>query len=263
MDKKEKDSIDLTGNNNNDNNNNNNNIKINKNNYIDLEPLETMTTNKEKLKFIESLLKEKEEVFVMNNITIGDLQKLNPKKFLNDVIINNYTDLISDRNKETKSNYYICNTQWFTKLASGGHESVKRWMKQSIFEFDKVIVPIHEIIHWLVIVINFNLMRIELYDSMSHKNKEYMKRIRDYLQQEYESTQPKNYILDLTQWKDQFYGKKNGYALQDNGYDCGVHASQCINFICAKKQPNFKAKHMVAFRQRMKIELLTQKLLKL
>ena len=113
---------------------------------------------------------------IVGDITRKDLRTLKPGTWLNDIVINGYLDLIIKRCKEHPKLYPKCHymtSYFYTTLKRGGkfdYSRVRRWIKFDLFEFDKVIIPIHLGNHWTMAVIQVNDRHIDYYDSLGGRH---------------------------------------------------------------------------------------------
>eukprot|EP01084_Bolivina_argentea_P093201 167650_1 len=222
-------------------------------------------------KRISHLLSQDPDTIVskINNfdVTVHDLNRISPwsdgqlnwlndtDKWLNDTDINAFLFLLSRK----YPNCYFARTQFYTRLAYNGvdnneykYKNVRRWTRKSkfeqrkiydkktIFEFDKLIIPINTVEknHWLlsVIGIRVNWFKVDIFDTMySHEKIQNYQDIYFNLQQ---------YILDEREHK---IGDDNtfnpvwsfdfnaNYPSQIGGIDCGVHTAIGAG-ICASGQ---------------------------
>jgi Ulp1 family protease len=69
------------------------------------------------------------------NICRNDLKTLSSKSWLNDQILNYYSQLILKRSNENCGlpKIHIFNTFFYTQLASKGYKSIRRWSKKVFF----------------------------------------------------------------------------------------------------------------------------------
>ncbi|KAI9595613.1 hypothetical protein BDF19DRAFT_58982 [Syncephalis fuscata] len=155
------------------------------------------------------------------NMVIGcnDIRTLRDKQWLNDEVINFYTQLLMERaaNDEKRPKIHCYNTFFYSTLADSGYARIRRWTKRvDIFSKDFLIIPVHLGVHWCCAIINFRKKRIEYYDSLFGSNRRCFTLLRDYLEQE--SLDKKKCSFDQSGWQD--YEAKD-IPGQANGYDCG------------------------------------------
>ena len=85
------------------------------------------------------------------------------KVFLNDNIINFYLSHLENIT-QTSSLGTLCifNTFFYSKLVKNGYNLIKKWIKNNVFEYDKILVPIHLTAHWSLIVIRPALKKLSI-----------------------------------------------------------------------------------------------------
>ena len=121
---------------------------------------------------LEQLRKKESEIIVkMNGILISqhDLLTLTGLRWLNDMIIEFYLQMVANRSKEESfkklrfPSLYPMNTYFFTRLCLGGYEKVKMWTKNvDIFSYDMLCIPVHHTdIHWTVIIVDFRVPELK------------------------------------------------------------------------------------------------------
>ncbi|KEH37255.1 ubiquitin-like-specific protease ESD4-like protein [Medicago truncatula] len=101
-----------------------------------------------------------------------------PGAWLNDEVINLYLELLKERERREPKKFLKCHffsTFFYKKLISGrdryDYKSVRRWTTQrklgySLFDCDKIFVPIHKEIHWCLAVINKRDAKFQYLDSL-------------------------------------------------------------------------------------------------
>ncbi|KAL7416767.1 hypothetical protein BDY24DRAFT_378204 [Mrakia frigida] len=211
-------------------------------------------------------------------VTYGDLERLFPRQWANDEIINYYGTMIQDASDarvaaaakgekledEPLSLHYF-STFFFAKLESPGYEKAKlsRWTKKvDIFTKDLVLIPINQgNQHWTSAVINFKQKRIEAYDSMGEGYaKNVFKMLKGYLQSE--SMDKKKVPFDFTGWE--FYTDSRSTPQQLNGFDCGIFTCQILESVSrglGHGKWSFGQENMPYLRRRMMLEIFRMKLL--
>ena len=136
----------------------------------------------------------------------SSMHRLQPEGFLNDEIVNNMFDLLSERDHtlcsglKNKVRSHFFNTNFATQLLNKVHTSddeyvygdVKSWSLKvpggDIFELDKVFIPINIVHkhHWILAVIFMKKQRIEIFDSLDGDGgKKYLRGILEYLKDDY------------------------------------------------------------------------------
>ncbi|XP_049636479.1 sentrin-specific protease 2-like [Suncus etruscus] len=193
-------------------------------------------------------------------ITRGDLQTLRNDQWLNDEVINFYMNLLMERNR--KQDYpalYAFSTFFYPKLMSAGYQAVKRWTKGvNLFDQELILVPIHQEVHWSLVVIDVRKKSLKYLDSMGHKGHKICEMLLQYLQEE--SQTKRNIDLNLLEWT-LYSMKPHEIPQQFNGSDCGVFTCQFANYISRDKPITFTQHQMPVFRKKMVLEILHQQLL--
>ncbi|KAF9777986.1 hypothetical protein BJ322DRAFT_1114528 [Thelephora terrestris] len=96
------------------------------------------------------------------NITRGDLERLQPGKYLNDTLIEFGLKLwlsdLRDRDPELADQIHLFSSFFYKKLAikdkRAGYESVRKWTsKVDLFSKKYLLVPINEHLHWYLAII--------------------------------------------------------------------------------------------------------------
>ncbi len=104
----------------------------------------------------------------------------------------------------------------------------KRWTRRiDIFSKDIILFPINlGNSHWVCGAINMRKHRFEYYDSLGARNNSAFTLMRTYVTEEARDKKKKE--IDLRGWTDLFSDQS---PQQENGYDCGVFASQTLEQI--------------------------------
>lgn len=174
--------------------------------------------NKEELNTICDYIFTRNIVQYMHNIKIRheDIICLIPGNWLNDKVINLAIEIYKDYLKEKEiSNILIFNTYFYAILnRTGIQKSVDNFKENEIFEKDMILIPIHLRNHWIMIKIDNNERKIEVFDSMMGYHKHVANTIKDWIETLYLEK------LDI----EISYGINQRYEIpqQRNGNDCGV-----------------------------------------
>tara|TARA_B110000208_G_scaffold55705_2_gene73098 strand:+ start:3476 stop:6382 length:2907 start_codon:yes stop_codon:yes gene_type:complete len=219
-------------------------------------------------------------------VTSRDLLTLEDYEFLNDSVIEFFIkDLQYKMKPEVAERCYIFNSFFYEKLTNvrdeqsepadvrqkKAHERVAKWTKGvNIFEKDFVFFPIHNNVHWSLVVLchpgrvqqadvidvdgaSASLNQVPSpfllhFDSMSggHKTTFVSARLREYLAMEWlqlnPNTKPKQAkegevtLLKFT--KDGLPSKRMKVPQQDNGCDCGVFLCMFFKYFFLPKLPD-------------------------
>ncbi|KAI3986046.1 hypothetical protein MKX01_039128 [Papaver californicum] len=203
-----------------------------------------------------------------SNIEItGELLRcLTPGGWLNDEVINVYLELLKERERREPKKFLKChffNTFFYKKLASErtgyDYRAVKRWTTQrkigySLFECDKIFVPIHQKIHWCLAVINKNEEKFQYLDSLKGVDTDVLENLARYFVEEVKDKSAKN--IDVSSWKREYV--KN-LPEQENGWDCGMFMIKYSDFYSRGLGLCFNQEHMPYFRRRTANEILRLK----
>lgn len=97
-------------------------------------------------------------------LDFDDLEKLGDNEFLNDSLITFYIRYLEKKHLESAQvnapKVYFFNTHFYNKLSNPQnkrgilYESVKRWVKVDIFDYDFLIMPVNENLHWYLVIIS-------------------------------------------------------------------------------------------------------------
>lgn len=117
------------------------------------------------VKYLDCIYKDALKIYKIQldnmNIYCRDLMRLRPNRWLNDRIINAYMRLIQNR----MSNVYCFSTYAYPSMIGKSINNIKKWFSESdILSYEYVIIPIHQVSHWTLIIVNED--RIEYYDSL-------------------------------------------------------------------------------------------------
>ena len=193
-------------------------------------------------------------------VTRADLQTLEDGRWLNDEVINFYLNLVVERNqRQGYPALHLFSTFFYQKLKQGGYSSVKRWTRGvNIFEKEVILLPIHQKVHWSLVVIDMRKQNIVYLDSMGQTGRAICDTIFEYLKQESKSR--RNIELDPLQWK-RYSMTPQEIPQQLNGSDCGVFACKYADYIARDQPVTFTQQDMPLFRKRMVWEILHSHLL--
>lgn len=193
-------------------------------------------------------------------ITRNDLHTLKGLNWLNDEVINFYTNLIAERGNGSspkQPKVHSMNTFFYPKLISQGYNTLRRWTKRvDIFAQDMIIVPVHLGVHWCLSIIDFRDKTIKYYDSMGGSNQQCLNALLDYLKSEH--LDKKKSEFDVNDWKT---SSVRDIPQQMNGSDCGMFSCMFAEFLSRNAKILFTQEHMPYFRKKMVYEIITGELL--
>ena len=219
--------------------------------------------------------------------TRHDFASVQDGEWLNDEVINFYLRMIKDRQvRDAEASgrlpkVWVWTTMFYKKLysvESGSYvgkydyEGVKRWTlparliarklpAESVFDMDKIIVPLHQEVHWTVCVIDLRAKRLTFYDSMHHSDVlNALTNLRRWLSDEHQAK--KGEPLDLSDWEMVERPHEHGEAVpsQLNGVDCGVFMLKMAEYQARDAKMTFSQDDMPFFRRRIVADILNGKI---
>ncbi|CAM6088342.1 unnamed protein product [Calypogeia fissa] len=200
------------------------------------------------------------------DVTRGVMQCLSPGVWLNDEVINVYMELLKEREVREPDRFLKChffNTFFYNKLYKDkrnyDYKAIRRWTTQkklgySLSDCDKILVPIHQDIHWCLAVINIRDKRLEYLDSLKGGDRSVLDVLARYITDETKDKDCK--VLDASTWEQGF--PKN-IPEQRNGCDCGMFMVKYADFHSRGAPLQFTQDDMEYFRRKMVWEILDLK----
>jgi Ulp1 family protease len=207
-------------------------------------------------------------------LTRGDLNSLQPDRYVNDAIIEAYLHLLADRNARWRAAGHTVprvaafSTQFYVHLCGPlGYEKVRREGGRRLDLFgacDQVLVPINRVHHhWSLAVVNVAAQRLEYYDSLGHRGTDVLLRVRDYLRRR--SADARAAGLTAADWLDaprrELFYRPGARVPRQVGPDCGVFV--CLFADCvahgvplATDPPPFDCAFPGRVRRRLALQLL-------
>lgn len=155
------------------------------------------------------------------SITRKIMRCLCPRSWLVSDVINAYLILLSDQKRSQKC--YFFNTWFYSKLTEKGYcysLSISRWLKKigySIFECDKVFVPIHLSCHWTLVVVDLKQMSFTYFDSYHLENTVVLDNLAQYIVDE-----ARNQQVAIVHAKSRIQVFPKNIPKQDDCYNCGM-----------------------------------------
>ncbi|CAF0724773.1 unnamed protein product [Adineta steineri] len=195
-------------------------------------------------------------------ITRRDIRTLRGLTWLNDEVVNFYLALVA-RDSGTQGNLrvYAFSTFFYSKLTKDGptHPSWDRWMRRgniTFFEYDLILIPIHQGNHWTLTTIDFRSRCIGYYDSLGGTDDMCLGRVYAFVEHMYAT---KKQIVPMPDgWRVQ---PMNMIPEQANGSDCGVFACQFGKYLAREWPLDFTQAQMAQFRLQMIYEIYTKQLI--
>lgn len=160
---------------------------------------------------------------------------------------------------------FTMNTYFYTKLCGNSssknkysgyeYENVRRWIKRSkldIMKMKRIIVPVHDHLHWALAIINIRAKSITSFDSLPSRHSK--KRLRPLAQ--WIKDELKENDVDQVENTDFKVIRSKNAPLQNNSSDCG--ALVCANAVTVGYGTDlvYKARHMMFFRRIMVLTIL-------
>ncbi len=193
-------------------------------------------------------------------------------------VVNFHASLVNDRELQAmdtegrERQVWVPSSFFITKLSEDGYNylNVRRWTRQvDIFSLRVMLLPINvSNVHWTSAAIDFSKKTITYYDSgggdgtairvyKGRGSSEYntiniFELLRKYLSDEHKTKKKRPW--NDAGWKDVM--PRNTVPQQRNGSDCGVFASQFINYLATNDAFDFTQDDMPRIRQQMLLEIL-------
>ena len=187
-------------------------------------------------------------------------QTLAGRNILNDQVIEQYFQLIKERNRghETLPKVEVLSLFLYKKLEVVGIEEgfnkTKTWIQEDLREKDIVLIPIHKNDHWTLICVDIEKKVIKLYDSIigTRRTANAPRLMKKYMEK-YFQAKGEEVLFKIKICEDA--------PLQQNGVDCGVFAAQNAEKLARAAFVNTKQCDMPDARRRMMVELFTGKII--
>ena len=200
-----------------------------------------------------------------NNVTRESMEKLKPRTWLNDVIVNYFLktclqqrDANMNGNCTQRKRSHFFNSFFMQKLFDDknsnanlrgqySYKNVKNWYKKvpgrNIFELECIFFPTNVgSNHWTLTVAFMEEKRIQYYDSFKGvgKGEKYLKGVLDYFKDEHQRQFKSD--MDASEWRlvpcTEDTPQQTKYN-EENDYDCGVFLCLFADFIVMDCAPIF------------------------
>jgi len=190
------------------------------------------------------------------DVHLSDIKILIGGRWLNDVVINFYMNLLIDRSEKRSGqlpSVYSMNTFFMPRLLQSGFEGVKRWTRKvDILSKDIILIPVHcKGVHWTLAIIDMRKKTILYYDSKGGANKNLLDTLEKYLREE--SLDKRNQSFDTSNFRIE---KARNVPQQKNNNDCGVFSCMIAEYITRNAPITFSQDNMVYFRKKMALEII-------
>ena len=116
---------------------------------------------------------------------------------------------------------YPFSTFFFTTLVTKTYSKASQLCQDvNIFEFDLLLIPINDILHWTLIVVDVNRRHITYFDSLTFgSHRSHVKHITDFLTLHYVHRFGSRKALVKQDWSSRY---ASDITKQQNSNDCGV-----------------------------------------
>ena len=151
--------------------------------------------------------------------------------------------------------YHAFNTFFYSNLRDKGPDSIKRWAGKAkiggkdLLQAEYVFIPVHERLHWTLLVVSPLRKSIEYFDSLGGSPRTYVANVKAWLRQEL----GKEWREDKWTWS-----KETRSPVQNNGMDCGVFTVTTAKMVVLGVDPvvAYGADDIPTQRKRMVAELI-------
>jgi hypothetical protein len=190
--------------------------------------------------FITKGRKQCDETFGELSIKGYDLYSLRTRQYVNDLIIDNYLKLVCNRSLLTTNNYrksYAFGTFFYTMLNNGqDQEKLASWVKENLFEFELLFLPINQENHWFLFVVDMVERNFFIYDSLYYGDYTFeIKQLSGFLK--FYAAKIKHEI-EWDDWSTAPTAEQVG-PNQTNGVDCGIFLCQYAEHLSRRAKLDF------------------------
>ncbi|XP_064472074.1 sentrin-specific protease 1-like [Ornithodoros turicata] len=193
------------------------------------------------------------------NVTVEDVQTVLRRNWLNDVVIDVYMQLVAEMAQEKggAGSVHALTTHFFSVLRSRGYKAIQKWTENvDLFSYRLVLVPVHDLDHWSLAVLNVEAKQIDFYDSMGRRNEDCCRMLMDYLRREHRHKTGRKLVPDT--WDHNFV---RNVPMQTNTYDCGAFVCLYAECLVRGIPFEFSSKDLPKLRYRIAYEILQGRLL--
>ena len=189
-----------------------------------------------------------------------DYKSLVGRNYVNDLVIEEYFDIIRERNrKEGLPIIGVTSVFLYKKLDENvsfedAFHDVERWNKEDLRHCDIILCPIHKRDHWSLVSIDTKRRTLEYFDSIiGNRRASNASRLMKRFIEEYYKRRGEEVTFSIKIREDA--------PIQENGVDCGVFVCQNADKIARKVYVNTRQDEMAEARKRMMVELYYRKML--
>ena len=201
-----------------------------------------------------------------------DIHTLAPVTWLNDECVNFTLGILGRRERERcgpkgHPRCHFFNTFFLNKLFQDDGEydynKVRRWSTEKKLGYlpikcEKVIVPVHQGVHWVLAVVDLKRKVVSYYDSLLGKDREVVRNLIKWVVDEAKNKLNENW--NIGEWREEYPSE---IPRQMNGSDCGMfmlnYARNIASFTDEDLKNNaftFHQRDMVNLRRRLVLEIL-------
>ena len=199
----------------------------------------------------------------MNIVSVGDLCRLQPPRWLNEEIISAYLQLIKQRNLIHPSlpRIYIASTYLFAKVNKrNGYKRVLRWTRKiDIFNHDLILFPVFHLHHWALCAVDLRGRSLTYYDSWERSRHTWFpwiaEKITEYLCAEFVDKKGK-------MWREagRLFKLCADVPYQPNNHDCGPFMLMNAAAVAAGETIEYGTFDGDAIRRKIGVDLLRKRL---
>ena len=192
-------------------------------------------------------------------MTRKDVATMATGEWLNDEMVNFTIGTMADREMArcggAQPRVHFFNTFFVGKLTDGGdgynYGAVRRWTTKKklgydVLECDKVIIPVHQGIHWVLAVVDLRATCVRFYDSLLGDDKGLVEDLLRWVRDEWKNK--KDADVDTDGWSVEI---PKDIPRQMNGCDCGVFMLKYADYIATGCLLTFHQRDMEYFRRRI------------
>ena len=192
-------------------------------------------------------------------MTRKDVATMAPGEWLNDEMVNFTIGGMADRERARRGaeqpRVHFFNTFFVNKLCDGqdgyNYNAVRRWTTKKklgydLLACDKVIIPVHQGIHWVLAVVDLAARAIRFYDSLLGNDRGLVGDLKRWVRDEYKNKREED--VDASDWTVE---TPKDIPRQMNGCDCGVFMLKYADFIAVGAPLGFDQSDMGYFRKRI------------
>ena len=199
-------------------------------------------------------------------VTRKDVGTMAPGEWLNDEMVNFTIGTMADREmarrggKQPKVHFF--NTFFVKKMCDGdegyNYNAVRRWTTKKklgydLLECEKLVIPVHQGIHWVLAVVDLTAKKIVFYDSLLGGDKGLVEHLKRWVRDEYQNK--REVAVETSGWTAE---TPKNIPKQMNGCDCGVFMLKYADYVAVGAPFAFSQEHMGYFRRRIIADAMAQ-----